>query len=264
MFFKNGYNQPGAQDLRYIFLGGLPIMGKKELRAWLAARRELGCLHVAATYCGVGSSHDYNCSCAGHFNFQTKAQSIAADLGMSNLQRIIITSANLPQLNELLVKLNAVGHESTRQAFLMFYNGRGKLFENERPTLRQLLKQTPAVQELYRKNLADWKTEDGWAKALFVGKEFRQSDRIALRITAENIASLKDMSCEDLILDLTERTRCVYADIPSRQELAADYSDKANPKLYMTSWDVERLWLDRFMVKNPHISIDHSLLHFCL
>jgi hypothetical protein len=262
LFFKNGINQKGAQDLRYLLLGGMPVMTEKSFRAWLADRQIMGCVNLGATYCGLEPSHDHYCSRSGHFGFQIMAQKIAAEMGLLNMQRLLLMNSTLSQLEMLMDILDETGSINDRHAFVLFYNGSGKTFESERPTFEQLSNQPPRIMDLYRENFNKWKSEMDWIKEVLDNPTIRPRNRLVLKLTEENIDQLEKMSCEEIVNDLSERTKRVYEVIPSLEELAEKYSDQTSRKVYMSPWDVECLWLDRFMALNPEANFESQLIHF--
>ena len=261
LFFKNGADLKGAQDLRYLLLGGLPLMEEEAFRSWLLDRQALGCANLAATYCGLELSHDYYCACTGHFRFQIMAQKTAAKIGLFNMQRLLILNSTLQQLEPLLDELDATGGVNDRHAFVLFYNGSGKYFEHERPTLEQLQRQSPRVMDLYRGALNNWKTESDWVAAVLDNPDIRSRRWMTLRLTDKNIDQLEKMSCEEIVADLSEQTRRAYEAIPRPEELAEKYSNKTSQKVYMSSWDVEGLWLDRFQAQNPEAVFNRQLIY---
>jgi hypothetical protein len=43
--------------------------------------------------------------------------------------------------------------------------------------------------------------------------------------------------------------------------MAEEYSDTTNKKLYMNIYDIERLWMDRYLRRHSNLNIEIGLTH---
>ncbi len=81
-----------------------------------------------------------------------------------------------------------------------------------------------------------------------------------LELTRANITHLEEQSCGEIVRELDSRARAVLDKLPSFPELAQDYSESRNTRLYSVV-DLRRLWLQRFHERHP-TELDSSLLHY--
>lgn len=250
-------------DLKVLLLGGLVMRRGHELRQWYQQRQALGSDTVVASYYGYGSRHDYLNNQVGHFAYQIEAQKIAAEVGLKNSQRIFLFKAALPEMERILDSIDEVGDSVTeRVAYLLFYSGLGRAFENERITHELLDNQPDRLKAFYRDDHEQWKSEEEWVEWVRDGKPVFPQNWLSLNLNDANITRIEQMSCEEIIDELTRRTKKAYSMIPEREELAEKYSDPTSEKLYMFMWDMECLWVDRFLARNPEVVFERDLTHF--
>jgi hypothetical protein len=249
--------------LKVILMGGMPFMKEETLAEWYRQRQAIGSDTVVASYYGFGGLHDYLNNKTGHFEYQLKSQKIAASLGMNNSQRIFLFKSALKDMGSLLDRLDEVENVTERIAYPLFYSGLGKKFEDERLTKDDMVSGPERLKQFYREDKNEWKSEKEWVEWVADGKPTFPQNWLTLVLTDENIEQIEKMGCEEIIEDLTVRTRKMYNLVPSKEELAEKYSDKTNEKIYMFMWDMECLWVDRFLERNPHVSLnERCLTHF--
>ena len=256
LYSRNGWGVSLVQ------MGGMPVMDDATLLRWFQERKNIGIKDVYASYYGLAPYHDYLNDMPGNFDYMLKSQILASKVGLHNGQRIMLTKSALPDLARLLEILDEPGAVSERVAYPLFYSGYARNFEHERPTKADLDAQPETVQAAYRGDRPNWKSESEWIEWIRADKEQFSMKWLLLQINDENIAALEKMSCDEIIADLTERTNRAYAAVPSSAELAEKYSDPLNDKVYMFLWDMECLWVDRFLARNPHIQFERHLTHF--
>jgi len=142
-----------------------------------------------------------------------------------------------------------------------FYSGLARKYEHERVTMELLDKQPKRVQEIYRTDKNNWKSEKDWVEYALNNPSHYGKGHVDLTLTDKNIEMIESMSCEEIIENLVKRTKLAYSIAPSQEELASKYSDKTSEKLYMFLWDMEALWMDRYLKENP-IDFERGLTHF--
>jgi hypothetical protein len=249
-------------ELKVLLLGGLPLMTGKQLDDWFSQRRNLGSDSVVASFYGAEAGHDYLNNKKGHFEWQISAQNAAARLGFKNYHRIFLIKSALPHMNEILDRLEEVDNVDGRVAYLLFYSGLGRKFEDQRLTMEILDSQPERLKAIYRDDKPKWRSERAWLEWERVNPEVSAEGHLNLILTDRNIDLMEKLSCEEIISDLTLRTKAAYQAVPGRAELAEKYGDPSNDKLYMFMWDMECLWVDRFLKASPNIVIDRNLTHF--
>ena len=246
----NLYRRSGW-DLRTILINGLRYRSDKEIEAWLLERKTLGIDSIALSYIGTGSLHDYWNHKDGHFVYQTNFQKIAANVGISAHEQLLLMQSALPLMEELLDALDAIGNASLRRAYPLLYSGMGRNCEHERITRALLEKQPQRIRNVYGSDRDIWATEKEWAERVAKGEGCTPHTQIWLRVTDANIDSLEKTSCTAIADAIIRKTKEVYTTLPSLEELAEKYSDPTNEKLYPFIWDMEALWLDRYEKHNP-------------
>ena len=259
----NLYKRVGEWELKILLLGGLPHMDDTTLKQWFSDRKAIGSEFATATYTGIKEKHDYWNNKKGNFEFLLNAQKIAEKVGLENEQRILLTRSSLAQMDELLDTLDTLEiHIKDRAAYPFFYSGLAKHYENERVTMEILDSQSDRIKGIYRNDKDKWKSERDWIEFSRTnnGSQY-ESGTVSLILTDKNIDRIESMSCEEILDDLTKRTNTAYNSVPSREELAAKYSDSSNEKIYMFMWDMECLWLDRYLKENP-TQFERELTHY--
>ena len=245
------HNKVADYELNGLLLGGLPHRDDITLKQWLMDRKAIGSEYVVATYSGYKEQHDYWNNKKGNFDFLVNAQKIAHSIGLENEQRFLITRSSLKNMELLLNLLDGLELPiKKRFAIPMFYSGLARQYENERVTMEMLDSQSNRIKAIYRDDKDEWKSERDWIKYFMDETPISKTHSLKLFLTDENIDRIESMSCEEIIEELTLKTQAAYNRIPSREELIEKYSDINNEKVYMFMWDIETVWLDRFLRSN--------------
>ena len=165
-------------------------------------------------------------------------------------------------MEQLLDRLDAeVPDIRSRTGYPLFYSGLARRYENERVTMEMLDAQPNRVKAIYREDKDKWKSERDWIEFSRTAKPEHEEGQVSLTLTDKNIDQIEAMSCEEILKDLTKRTQAAYNSVPSREELAEKYSDSDSEKIYMFMWDMECLWLDRYLKEHP-TQFERELTHF--
>lgn len=249
-------------NVNLILLGGVRHRPDAELRAWFSERKALNLQRVVASYYGYGDTHDYLNNKQGNFAYLIHAQQIAAQTGFRNSQRVFLFRSSLAQMEQLLDRLDEVGESVTeRMAYPLFYSGLARRYEEERVTMEDLDRQPQRVRAIYRQDKDRWQSERQWIDQARTDGNTEEKNFVELRLTDQNIEQVETMSCEDILADLVVRTKAAYSVVPSRANLAERYGDSSSDKIYMFMWEMECLWLDRYLKKHP-MSLERELTHF--
>jgi len=257
------HKKVGDWELKILLLGGMPHMEDATLKQWFQDRKHIGSEFVAATYLGCKDQHDYWNNKKGNFEFLIKAQKMASAVGLDNVQRLLLTRSSLYRMEELLDVLDSLEIPiKERSAYPFFYSGFARRYEDERVTLSLLENQSERIKSIYRKDKETWKSEQEWTEYARTTRHKYEEGSIHLVLTDENIEHIESMSCEAILDDLTNRTQKAYAMVPSQEELAENYADRTSEKIYMFLWDMECLWLDRYLKEHPLQGFERALTHF--
>jgi len=248
--------------LRVLLLGGLPYREQEEMQVWFAERKAVGTELITGTFAGTYAIHDYWNNMRGNFDFQIDALRLAGKMGFELTLRCLLMQSTLPCLEKLLDIWDTLeGNILNRSAYPLFYSGLAKKLEEERITRSML----DALSKRARALLDDaqtWKTEREWVEAAHTEHaDDHEKAGLTLNLTDSIIARLESLSAEEIIDDLAKRTKSAYALLPPRAELAEKYSDRHNDKLYSRMWDMETLWMDRYLRERP-LSFERELTLF--
>ena len=243
-------------------LGGVKHMPCAEMKDWLAWRQKMGAKKVIASFLGYGDAHDKWNRKKSNFEFLMKSQKLATEAGMGLIQRAFLTNSTLPMLCTLFDMLDELGGEVVeRVGYPLFYSGSARNLEHERVTMETLDNQPQRIKAIYRRDKNNWKSEKDWIELARNGNHEYESKYVTLRLDDSNIDKVEAISCEAVIADLIERTKAAYASVPEREELCEKYGDKTNEKIYMFMWDMECLWVDRYLEDKP-VVFERHLTHF--
>jgi hypothetical protein len=243
-----------------IHLGGLPIWSDDQIQEWFRVRKEGGVETVHGSLAGHGRVHDYWNNRKGDFEYLVKLFRAAAVEGLGLRQRLFVIKSTLPILDEAIRLLDDVGEPVERYCMPFYYRGTALRYESERIS-RKDLEQLP-VSVLGLMDLDDdrWRSESAWVKAVRDMSDEPEPVTLNLELDAKNIDELEQSSCDEIIERISARTQAAYDQLPSRQELVDNWSDASNDDIYPYRNDIERLWLDRYLRRNP-ITFERHITH---
>lgn len=250
--------------LKRITLGGLPMRSDDEIQLWLKERQKYGCISVHASLAGTDATHDYWNGQHGNFSLIMRMLRTAGELGMALGARMFVSKSTLPSLARLNDMLDELPQHpgNWRYAVPYFYIGWGARFEDERidEAIRDSL--PPWLQRLSWTTAPDSRalSEREWIKVLSVEDDRPQKVALTLTITEENIGWLETRTCGEIVQNLKARTAAAYASIPSTVELAEQYGDSRNTRIYPLERCVEIKWLDKYLLAKS-VVFERHLTH---
>ncbi|ATQ67452.1 MULTISPECIES: radical SAM protein [Methylosinus] len=232
---------------RNALLGGVAHRTRTEMREWLEKRRRLGVDTIVATFSGHGDKHDYWNNMPGNYQFQMETLRLARDMGFRLQQRVILLRDNLASLEALFDELDGVGGaDSERWSLPLFYSGLARRLEAERLTRSDFEMLSPRVRASLRSDYANWRSEREWIE--FVRSTPAEAEEMAvdLRLDEEALSWAEARSCEEVVVELSEKWRTAYHAAPSRQELCLVSGDERNDRVYFNVGQMEKAWFDRY------------------
>jgi hypothetical protein len=244
-------------------LGGLKARPEAEMREWLRVRQNLGFKSVGVSMVGHGAVHDQWNGREGDFKFLMNTQRAASELGMEVHQGFFLVKDTLPILDETVRILDAhVGPATQRYVRPFMAAGYGSFREDER-LVESDIEQLPTwVTDLLRaKDPVDsLHSEQEWMEILR-SKSSLQKENVFLYLNVNdgNISDLEALSCDEIVVELEERTREVLDAMPSVPELVETCGDAHGKRMYDCCIDVERIWMDRY-TERCRLDLDWSLL----
>ncbi|UJB66738.1 hypothetical protein YS110_19185 [Acidovorax sp. YS12] len=258
--FDAWYQRTHGSKMKWIQLGGLPLMEEWQMRHWLTERQAVGAENVHASFVGHGAVHDRWNGRRGDFDFLMRTLRTARELGFTNSIALFLTKSSLPLMEELLEKLDALPPTcEERHVRPFYYQGHGAHRESEYITEEDRERLPRCVTDLIGEywNL---RSEREWIEVIRSEKPVPTDIGLHLVLTPQNIDRLEATACGDIFADLEARARATLSTLPSLHELADIYGDRNGTKIFMSESEVDRLWLHRFLDEHP-IAFDRSLLH---
>jgi len=247
--------------LNWIFLGGLKMRSEPDMRQWLLERQAVGVEGVHASFVGLGAVHDRWHGRCGDFDFLMSTLGTAVELGLTLSTTLYLTKSGLPHMEDLEQILNNVPVPRVGRHARPFYNiGHGAHHDAERIS-EEDRENLPAFLREYLPSEWILRSEREWIETIRREEETLEDLSLHLELTGQNIDRLEAMSCNDILADLETRARATLSACPSLSELCETYADPNGMKIYVATFDLERLWLSRFLEAHP-MDFDRSLVHY--
>jgi hypothetical protein len=240
---KVGWGETEANGIK---LGGLRKRSDEEIRAWLSERQSYANLKtVHGSLAGCDAVHDRWNGRKGDFDYLFRIMMTAAELDLRLHQRIFVVLSTLPVLTRLIDKLNEIPGQALRYLSMFSYQGLAVQLEKERISETERDRLPPEVVRISKRAGEKWLSEREWIEDCREVIECEQPRPLllSLEVTAENIANLENVSCEDVIKSLTQVQEHFYQTLPSRAELCERFGDTANTRIYASMDELERKWL---------------------
>ncbi|WP_036293144.1 radical SAM protein [Methylosinus sp. PW1] len=242
----------GLPTLEQITTGGLRLRDEAQSRAWLRDWRDFGVRTIHATFAGMNETHDSYNGRRGDFDYLWMLQKVAAELGMELGQSLLLTKTTAPRILELVEKLKTLNAPlDHRWVFPPAYMGHGKALEadrigeSERDTLpRELC-------EMRSPHFATWRSEREWLKELATEQTRQEEVFCNVRLDVSRIQAFETKESSEITKSLIDRARRAYEAIPPLGELAREFGDRTNERIYLHRYEIERLLVDRFLISIP-------------
>jgi len=258
------HEKVGEWQMKGLHLGGVIHMDSPQLYQWLYDRKQIGSEFTSASYFGYDEIHNYWSNRKNNFQFLLNAQKLASEVGLYNEVHIFLLNSTISNLPILLDTLGTtIMNIRDCIAFPPYYSGLARRYEPERLSMENLDALPTVIKAIFRRDYKQWKSEQEWIEYVRNVPERDSSymNHFTLELNGENIDKIEKMKCDEIINDLFQKTQQTYQLLPTRVQLADKYSDKTNEKVYMHMWDMESLWLDRYLKEYPTI-FDRKLTYF--
>jgi hypothetical protein len=231
-------------------MNGCIFMPDDDLERLLMNHRSAGYDTYSQTFGGNQPLHDKLVGRKGEFEFLKRMAVIAARLGYTRQEQILLTERTLPTVSELISELDTWPGNRVRQIAPIVYIGRAKGLERERVTRKSLSGLPDAVKQYLR--MDQYKSEAEWLA--WIGNNYSDARTrkkyVMIRIDEANLEKLLTRPCGEIFNEYIERYMEVYRQIPEITELCAQYGNRDNEKLYWFS-ELERKWIEIWLEQNP-------------
>ncbi|MDD3597716.1 hypothetical protein [Sulfuricurvum sp.] len=260
------HEKVGEWKMKALHLGGIHHMETDDIRKWLYDRKNIGSEYTSASYFGFGEDHNYWSNRKNDFQFLLDTQRIAAEIDLINEVHIFLLNSTLQNLPRLLETIDK-NINNVRECIIFppYYSGLARKYEKERLTSEQIMNLPITVKQYLRSDFKTWKTEKEWVEYVRLLKDSEKirlnNSHFTIELNDKNIDYIESHSCEDILTDLFKRTFETYNQLPPISLLAEKYSDIYSDKVYMYMWDMESLWLDRYLKENP-TDFERKLTYF--
>jgi hypothetical protein len=246
-----------------LMIGGMPMLSADQMKRWLEPWLLAGVEEMHASFAGSPETHDMLYRRKGDYEYRMRMLRIGAEAGMRLNQRLFITRQTITQTPALLQRLDELPcTKLERHCSPFFYMGGAAMLEHNRidETIRNEMSGLPTE---FAAAARHWRSEREWIASL--AKEHDFPEPVMLRIDPDesNIDWLEKASIDEIVERMVSRTRDAYASIPSRFELMRLCGKTSNYSIYAQRNDVERLWLDRWLVHHP-THFDRKLTHLSM
>jgi hypothetical protein len=192
--------------------------------------------------------HDRFANRENDFNYLMLLLEKVKNTGFNINTGIVLLEDNIDQIDHLLNIIKK--YETNIYTFLVDYRGRGIDLENIRLTRNGINKMPEKVKAYF--NAKKYKTESEWIAKDQWGSFHNRRFRLALR--QDNIETIMNMSCDEIINYLKSIDENYYNAIPSMSVLSKKYGEKGSDKLY-SERDLRWKW-EKFYLKENKIDVE--------
>jgi hypothetical protein len=230
----------GSLSSQYLFINGIREYNNIQINDFLDRVYTAGVRYVNFTFLGMQQYHDRFANRENDFNYLMLLLEKVKNTGFSINTGIVLLEDNIEQIEQLLDIVKK--YETNIYTFLVDYRGRGIDLENIRLTRNGINKMPEKVKAYFNakkyKTESEWIAKDQWEP--FNNRRFR----LALR--QDNIETIMNMSCDEIINHLKSIDENYYNAIPSMTVLAKRYGEKGSDTLYSERdlrWKWEKCYL---------------------
>jgi hypothetical protein len=256
---------------------GVPLATREDWRDVLTAAADTGTVNVWVAFHGVGAEHDRQVNRRGAFAETCLAVQRIHAIGLSVGCNVFVTTANLPQLDELIATLRRLPIEADMcwETASFLPTPRSRHYERVRPSLSDLLPVAGKISELTAPILRDqWanleaQTESAYVRRAIAGEwppAPRRPDGELALVCRPNLDAHAGLAGRYRKRHGNLRTDGVEAvldhavahgirpddalwfsldPLPSPADLAARHGDPAGLGVHLSAESVRYLWLDR-------------------
>ena len=265
---------PGGTMFEPLTTTGVPLAVRDDWQVVLRAAADTGTLNIWTAFYGAGEVHDRQVNRRGAFAETCRGVERARAMGVSAGGNVFLTTASLPQLDELTAALPLLGvHAMSIETANFLPTPRSRRNERLRPTLPDLLPAAARIAELTalpdRWTSLETRTEAAYVRQALAGNWPARSDpapgELALicRPNLDVYAGLAGLyrtrhgnMRADGIATVLGRALAYGRQpddelwfgpgpLPAPDELAARYGDAAGLGVHLYPGSVRYLWLDR-------------------
>jgi sulfatase maturation enzyme AslB (radical SAM superfamily) len=265
---------PGGTMFEPLTTTGVPLAIRHDWQAVLRAAADTGTLNIWTAFHGVGEVHDRQVNRRGAFAETCRGVERARAAGVSVGCNVFLTTASLPQLDELATALPPLGvHAMSIETASFLPTPRSRRNEPLRPTLADLLPAAARIAELTvlpdRWASLETRTEAAWVRQALAGDWPGVPDRAPGELALvcrpnldvySGLAGLYRTRHGNLRADGVAAVlgRALAqghqpddelwfgpGPLPAPGELAARYGDAAGLGVHLWPESVRYLWLDR-------------------
>ena len=238
----------GFSGADFLQCNGIKIRNQKETDELVESLKAAGITMMDMTFYGDKSYHDRFAAREGAFDFMLRLAKSAAEQGSVCAPTLVITEENRNVLDGVVEVLTSITQVESIHSFLPDYRGRGDLLEEVRLTEEGYEQLSHRVKGTL--NMKRYRTEGEWLSMETLPEYTQRALTITLR--KDNIEQLEKMSCEEIVSHVEELDDAYYRAIPPVNDLARQYGDPENRRLYRLRdlfWKWQRRYIQEHHLK---------------
>ena len=217
----------GSPMADFLQMDGMKMRNEAECIELMEMLKEEEVKQLNFTVYGLPGYHDRFAGRKGDYSLISRMMDAAAKRGISFTAGIPLTSENVADADELVLKLRDAGCSGIR-LFIPHEEGRGKNLDKVRVSRKKLFELPSETLSLLNGNI--YKTESEWIKDPDAAKYEKRS--ILISLTEENIEEIEKRSAESVIEEIEGLDDAYYAAFPSFEKLAEMYGRTDSDDMY--------------------------------
>lgn len=242
----------------FLQCNGIMLRNKRETDNFVRELIMSGVSMIDVTFFGNEKYHDNFAARDGDYSFMMQLAKSAVENGLACTPSLVITEESKSMLDDLFAALTCFIDAKYIHSFFHDYRGRGYFLEGIRMTEESYSELSGSIKSTT--NIARYKTEKDWLSDGKLPEFNKRALIIALR--ADNINMFENMTCDETVSYVEKLDDDYYSAIPSINELALLYGEKANTRLYRLR-DLFWKWQKRFIIENEINVYDVTDERFC-
>lgn len=241
-------NSIGSVQGQFLQLDGMKFRNAAQIGELMSGLAKHGIKHVNFTFYGLRDYHDRFAGRKGDFGYLLDLAGSAARYKINTSAGIPLTSENTPQVEELIVLLEAQQIQKIT-LFVPHEEGRGELLSGIRFSQSDFDLLGPKGKG--KLNLRTFRTEGQWVNAKNLPVEENRS--LLISLTPDNIRKFEEMEFEEAIRYVERLDDAYYAALPTFGELCEMYGNPNGTSFYGKR-DLFRHYQKRYIEEN-HLSL---------